>query len=84
LPYAYLFNGKRYHQVDLELLKEGVNLTFEFRDDELEEPLKFTFIHGMAFIFTTTAIEEFPPRFFSISKTFNDVVKLLPPQKNPE
>jgi hypothetical protein len=42
----------------LELLKEGVNLTFEFRDDELEEPLKFTFIHGMAFIFTTTAIEE--------------------------
>jgi hypothetical protein len=38
--------------VDIELIKEGVNLTFEFPEDMLKEPLKFPFELGMVLVIT--------------------------------
>ena len=63
----------------MELIKEGVNLTFEFRDDELEAPPKFTFEPSMVLIFTRAALDEFHPLFLFLAKALTNATSKLPP-----
>ena len=80
MPHAYLFTGKKCFKVDMELIKEGVNLTFEFLKDDLIEPPRFSFEVGMVLVITRHAVEEFSDDFIELFETMKTLATSLPPK----